>query len=162
MAKKKPKLTSSTFLLKTNTYAIETNGVFQYYSIKVIDDPAKDVLSFSVRPPVHIAGLVTIKRVTYKVSVRDLLRGVIRKSSVLKSTVNERASKPIRRKPSSKNSIVSPSSCTNSGVDEQRPLPDVVLEVCEDANATWSEQTTALLETLHTKEGGDWEITGST
>lgn len=161
MAKKKPKLTSSTFLLRTNTYAIETNGEFQYYSVKVTDDPTKGVLSFSVRPPVIIAGLVTFKRVTYKVSVRDLLRGVIRKSSVLKSAINDRASKPARRKSSAKIAIVSPSSRADTGVNEQGAMPDVVLEVSEDANAAWAEQAAALLQTLHTKEGGDWEITDS-
>lgn len=153
------KLQLPTLTLKNNYFVVQEGQEYHYYPIKAADQDTPGVIRLAARPPVIREGVAIVGRAAYMVSVADLVRGIVRKSS---KVTQGRADDSTTTKPGrgTRSSASAPSSGPSDAPDTDEPgaLSEDLLEVTQAANATWEEQTRALLETLYQEEGLDWEI----
>jgi hypothetical protein len=167
----RPKMSHTTLEIRKNYYVIPDGEQFHYFPIKVLDEKtSRDIFRLEKTPPVIIEGIAILDNKLYHVSVKDLMRGVIRKSKEIKpaNRVTENGSSTN----SSHNSgTTDPSTEASTGSirgtdgtnlrsnDEQGSLSASEMEVNRAANLAWSEQIDSLLSFISEKEGGQWEVT---
>lgn len=154
-----PKLSLDQFTRKANYYVVTLDGRHHYFQVKVEDTGNEHVFRFTKRPPILLPGIVWIGRRAYKVRLADLLRGRIFKSNIIEGITRGGSRASTQR---STSAAATPPSGT--GADSGKPGGDLepglerydVLAFAEAADASWQEQTTALLETLYKEEGIEW------
>ena len=148
-----PKHTLDSFEVKSNFYVVEQDGKFHYFPFKALaDDPDAKFLTMDKRPPVLLSGKAIVSRVVYEVSIKELMRGIINKQSIISGRPNAKRSKP------KSNGVLAVASELRDS-DEPGLNGDAMLEVNEAADAAWEEQASSLLQTLYSKEGCEWEVT---
>lgn len=152
-----PKHTLDSFEVKSNFYVVEQDGKFHYFPFKALaDDPDAKFLTMDRRPPVLLSGKAIVSRVVYEVSIKELMRGIINKQSIISGRPNANAK---RSKPKSNGVLTVASELRYS--DKQGLSGDDLLEVNKAADAAWEEQASSLLQTLYSKEGCEWEVTNT-
>lgn len=160
-----PKYTRSTFELKANYFVVEQGGQYHYFPVKIDPDTAeREVMRMVTRPPLLLQGHVVFNRKVYEISVSDILRGIVRKSSLVhqgRAHGNTGGDSATSNTPNPSESELRASPDRSADSDEHRAGSDAGLEVEQAADLAWQEQTRALLETLHQEEGGEWEIAGT-
>ena len=151
-----PKLTRSTLDLINNTYVVQNGMMYDYYPISIKDGEATgNYLQIDISPGVKAPGFVTYKKSMYEVPIRDLVRRRIDVRRVItKDNTREKAPRPAADK--------LPHIAREDGVQlnpEQLAASDLIGdEVSKAADMAWEDQVNALLTTLHTEEGEEFEI----
>lgn len=160
---KEPNLIAETLSLKNNFYVVKDGENYNYHKISIKDvDTERPIFRFDKHPPVVQDGIVIIKKKLYRVTMEDILHGVVRKSRELKVEV-------IKNGIAKQRASIEKSIDTNDGVstssgkavqhsDEFGLSEDDEVEISKQANLYWEEQVGTLLGTLHKEEGGTWEI----
>jgi hypothetical protein len=160
---KAPTSVSETMTRKNNYFIVKQGDLYNYFRVTLL--PYKDgdlIMRFDKHPPVLREGIVVIEKKCYKVTLPDLMRGVIRKSRELEKVQN------------GIKSITTTAECTKSSVssvvlissgkptihnpDQQTTSSEVENEVCQQADLCWNEQVESLLHSIHKEEGGIWEV----
>ncbi len=161
-----PKYTTNSLVIRTNYYVVERDGGYHYFPIKAdattLDSP---VMRLTKRPPVLLEGVAILGRSVYEVTVGDIMRGIVRKSSLVSGRVNasRRASSTVGNSTPGSLSTPELGGSTNAAasINESGAELDAGLEIRQAADLAWQEQALSLLEALHQKEGGEWEIASS-
>lgn len=161
--RKAPTSVSEIMTRKNNYYIVKQGDLYNYFRITLQPYLAGDlIMRFNKHPPVIREGIVVIEKKCYRVTIPDLMRGVIRKSRELVKVQNGTKSiattiehaKPVVP------SIVPISSGepTVHDSNEQAVSGEVENEICQQADLCWNEQVESLLHSIHQEEGGEWEI----
>lgn len=172
-----PKYTLDQFTVKNNYYVVEQHGKFHYFPIKANEaPPGSNFIPLTQKPPVLFAGKAIIGKQVFEMSLRDIMRGTIRKSTLVpsgKSHVIKRAAIAATATVQSSNAadatsadpgtpgpkFVSSTGAVPDPDERSSELGDLV-EISQAADLAWKEQADALLQAIHSQEGGDWEIAG--
>lgn len=128
--------TSDKVTYRANTFIVQVQvdpDEYYYYPVKVdsSDSNGTNLRRFSKTPPVLQDGLLCYQKRFYSVTVADIQRARFLLSNEV--TLHAEPASP------------SPITIPNSGDDEPRVVPDVILEVGAAADAIVEEQTRALL-----------------
>jgi hypothetical protein len=153
-----PKLSRGTFDIINNTYVIRNGFLYDYYPIvcnKV--KPNNNFIDIEISPGIMAEGIAIIDRKAYDVSLRDLQRRIIDVRKV-RTTVDSRKQKVNTTETNTKPST----SIVQSSENEQGPGSTVGNKVGKIADVAWQKQVDTLLETLHSEEGEEFEVTGTT
>lgn len=170
-----PKYAQETLTIRNNYYVVHRNGRFFYYPLRPNDATlGQPVMRLEKRPPILLEGLAIIEKKPYFVPMKDLLRGVVRKSNLISTGRANAASRTTTARntaPSGGSSSGSSSSTDTAppaelvavpsgfgDIEQQSAIPAPELEELQAADLAWEEQTRTLLEALHQKEGGEWEL----
>jgi hypothetical protein len=153
-----PKARRSTPVLecRNNYYVVPLDGLFHYFPIKLnvseLEDTSKKFVSLIKSPPILIDGFIISNRRAFEVTSEDILRGRICKSTEF--TIERNDNDPTTDKTSSTafNTAVFGSS------NEHSVIGATDMEVREVADQAWQEQVGTLLDTLSSKEGGEWIV----
>lgn len=153
-----PKHSLDTFKVKANYYVVALDGQHHYFPVKVEDSGNEHLFFFTRRPPILLPGIVCIGRKAYRVRLADVLRGRIFKSNIIEGKTRGGSRASTRRSTSAAEPIL------ETGLDDRQSRDNlepgfecpIVLDLSEAADASWQEQTEALLETLYKEEGIEW------
>ena len=161
-----PKLSVPTLELKNNYYVVPDNGLFNYFAIKITDESVdRPIMRLEKSPPIIVDGLMIIKKKIYAVTAGDLFRGIVRKSREIKTEKRDNSGNTgnsTRTEESSGRGTVSDLNGTSvvQNPDQSGTNPIATMEVDQVVNSAWDDQIDALLHSLSSKEGGEWEVEG--
>lgn len=152
-------------------YVISEEGQYHYFDIKLEEGSlTQPVMRFDKSPPVLIEGIAVIGRKFYRVPIKDLMRGIIRKSRELNlanrvtgngSTRNSsNTADPTGLSDKGEGPDLSRNSADNpvQNTDQQRAGETSWVEDIQDANVAWDGQVESLLSFISAKEGSGWEV----
>lgn len=163
-----PDLISETLIIKNNHFVIEDNNRYLYYKISVLLDSMSNtsIIRFDKYPPILHDGLVIVAKTVYRITIHDILRGVIRKYRKIKFEENTNGNSSKRggiEKSINTDSII----ITSTGEDIQHTNQSTVSDEDEDeiikqADLCWKEQVDSLFNPFHKEAGRGWEISDTT
>jgi hypothetical protein len=151
-----------TLVIKNNFYVVEDAGRFYYYPVKVklttLNHPT--IIRFAKGPPKLLSGVVMVGKKVYEITADDILRGVIRKSREVrfkKDKVSNARTVPTEQSSSP------PRDTSDNEQDSVECNTDNIIRVEEQqaADDAWNRQVEALLGIASEKEGGEWEVEGT-
>jgi len=152
-----PKWSRGTLDLVNNTFVVRNGLIYDYYPISVL--PKREESHFyeiDISPGVQAPGTAIIGKTMYDVSIRDLLRrhiDVRKKQSTDSTTKQTRTGRQA--------TVQTDIRAVQSDPDEFRPSDFAGNEIGKDADMAWEDQVGTLLQTLHSEEGEEFEITSS-
>lgn len=137
---------------RKNSFIVEENEVFLYYTVSTIFKNDK-FIEFVKKPPVLCDGILCHENKMYSVSVKELIKGIVNVSREYiqpTPTTSEGSVSGIPRdfKPELENVI--------SYVDESGALEVSEVQVDKDADVAWSQH---LVELLYVEDPeAEWEV----
>jgi hypothetical protein len=159
MATNEPKWTRAALDVINNTYVVKKDLLYEYYPIECAPLKAGDKFIKLVKSPGIISGgTAIVGKQLYSVSLWDLLRRRINVSKQQRrSTTDDNIGERVTATKKSKSSTKSKADSKQSGSGQIFGV-----EVSEAADMAWEDQVHSLLQTIHTEEGEELEITRST
>lgn len=165
---KTPNFNYDSLVIKNNFFVIKDGLEYKYYKITVDNDVPLDetgpIIRFDKHPPIIHDGIVILQKRLFRVTMQDIMRGVIRKSREIKveESILGTAKRRSIGKSTDVDSITISSGQTVQHQNQQGISNDDEAEIIKQADLYWKEQTDSLLHSLHQETGGDWEISDIT
>lgn len=169
-ARNMPKMSTNTLEIRKNYYVIPDGEKYHYFAIKIEENSvSQPIMRFDKAPPVLIEGIAIIGRKLYRVPIKDLMRGIIRKSREI-NQANRVSANGSSRTASSTDNESSAESGTKSSPsgdsadhllqcqDQSGTSESSTVEISEAADLAWTEQIESLLSFISEKEGVEWEV----
>jgi hypothetical protein len=153
-----PKWSRGALDLINNTYVVRNSLLYEYYPISVL--PYKDTdpfIKLEVSPGVISEGVAVFGGKAYDVSVSDLFRRRINVRKQRLSTPDDNVGETGKSNGESKERRE-----VQDHTNEQRLSDLFGDEVSEVADMAWENQVDSLLQTFHSQEGEEFEITSTT
>jgi hypothetical protein len=148
-----PKWSRGSLDVINNTFVVQNGMIYEYYPISVKPyDKDDKFIELEISPGIRSPGKAIIAKNVYDVSLADLERRRINVSKRINEEVGRNTSDTASKAKSSK-----PKASNN----EQRSVPVSGRELTKAADVAWEDQVESLLETFYSKEGEEFEITGS-
>jgi hypothetical protein len=147
--------------IKNNTYVVQNGFLFEYYPLVCKKTQRGNFLDIEISPGVLAEGVAMIDKKLYDVSLKDLVR---RRIDVRKQRISEEPVREPRRRTRAKanDTVLTTASIVQLSADQQRPSSLDSDQVAQAADLAWQDQVGTLLETLHQKEGEEFEVTSAT
>jgi hypothetical protein len=156
-----PKLSRGTLDIINNTYVVRNGMMYEYYPIICTKPKEQDkFFDIEISPGIMAEGIAIIDRRMYNVSLRDLQRRRINVGNL--RTLDNGKRKGTKGISTESGSKTIKEDNSEPGRNEQRLGEIVGDKVGKVADMAWQNQVDSLLETLHTEEGEEFEVTGTT
>jgi hypothetical protein len=155
-----PQSSRSHLEIRNNSYVVQNGFLFEYYPLVCNKTQRGNFIDIEISPGVMAAGVAILDQKLYDVSLEDLLR---RRINVRKQRVtDERKHKRVGKSSSVPKPKMESESIVSPTVDESGTSKAIGDQVSKAADVAWQDQVDTLLETLHSQEGEEFEVTGST